>query len=231
MNKASPAKQRRGIVGPSLVVIAAILLLISLKLPLWQMRLEAPQYHGKEALHIAVHPNALRGDLGELAVLDRYIGVHIPPTLPQFKWLPGTLIAGAVLGMIAVLVPGLFRRRALLIVVAALIIALATAAVQAGSQMRDIGHNRDRHTALVGVKDFSPPFLGTTKIAQFEVSSRFGWGAWLIGAALTLQLGAAWLSRRLDRNPELKRSADSFIRVPRSISKIRADKAVRTPTS
>ena len=49
---------------------------------------------------------------------------------------------------------------------------------------------------LVGVKDFTPPFLGTSKIAQFTVSSRFGLGAWLIGGALALQLGAAWLSRR-----------------------------------
>ena len=67
--------------------------------------MEAPQYRGKEALQIAVHPNALRGDIRELSVLDQYIGVHIPPTLPQFSWLPAALIAGAVLGLAARLLP------------------------------------------------------------------------------------------------------------------------------
>ena len=75
------------------------------------MRLEAPQYREQEALHIAVHPNALRGDLKELTVLDQYIGVHIPPTLPQFKWLPGLLMAGAALGLVAAFLGTRLRSR------------------------------------------------------------------------------------------------------------------------
>lgn len=193
------------VVSFSLVVIAAALLLVSLKLPLWQMRMEAPQYRDEEALKIAVHPNAFRGDMRELTVLEHYIGVHIPPTLPQFRWLPGTLIAGAILGLIAVLLPLVIRRRALIVVVVSLVAALAVAAAQAMIQMHDIGHNRDQRTVLVGVKDFTPPFLGTTKIAQFEVSSRFGLGAWLIGAALALQLAAAWTSKQ-----RLKESNETF---------------------
>jgi len=176
--------------------VAAGLFFTSLKLPLWQMRMEAPQYRDEEALRIAVHPNALQGDIRELSVLDRYIGVHIPPTLPQFKWLPGTIIAGAILGIFAALLPLAVRRWALVIVVVALAAAFTGASVQAVNQMHDIGHNRDQHTPLVGVKDFTPPFLGTTKIAQFEVSSRFGLGAWLIGVAMLLQLGAAGWSRK-----------------------------------
>jgi len=179
----------------SFTVIASVLLLVSLKYPLWQMRLEAPQYRGEEALRIAVHPNAIRGDVRELSVLDQYIGVHVPPTLPQFKWLPATLIIGAVLTICAGFMPTKIRRLSLVISALALTAALATAAIQARSQIYNIGHNRDQHTPLAGVKDFTPPFLGTAKIAQFEVSSRFGLGAWLIGSALALECGAAWLSR------------------------------------
>jgi len=178
-----------------LTVLAAALLLASLKLPLWHMRLEAPQYRDEEALKIAVHPNSMRGDLRELSVLNQYIGVHVPPTLPQFKWLPATLIAGAALGFFASLLPGSFRRFALAAVVCAVAGALVFAAIQAKSQMYDIGHKRDQKTKLAGTKDFTPPFLGTTKIAQFTVSSRFGLGAWLIGGGLALQLGAAWVGR------------------------------------
>jgi hypothetical protein len=181
--------------------IASVLLLAALRLPLWEMRLEAPQYRDQEALRVAVHPDALRGDIKELSVLQQYIGVHIPPTLPQFKWLPGLLVAGAVLGFAASWMRVPARRRALTFVSGALAAALALAAVQAMFQIHDIGHRRDQKTVLVGVKDFTPPFIGTNKIAQFTVSSRLGLGAWLIGGALALQLGAAWLSRQRQTIP------------------------------
>jgi hypothetical protein len=70
------------------------------------------------------------------------------------------------------------------------------AAVQAQFQIHDIGHKRDQKTILVGIHDFTPPFLGTSKIAQFTVTSKFGAGAWLIGSALVLQLAAAGICRR-----------------------------------
>jgi hypothetical protein len=197
---AVPATIKKPAVGgliPLLFAAAAsALLLISLKLPLWQMRLEAPQYRDQEALHIAVLPHSMRGDLRELSVLDKYIGVHVPSTLPQFKWLPALLIAGAVAGFAGAFWPALLRRRVLTLVSCTLAAALACAAVQAMQQMRDIGHQRDQKTALIGVKDFTPPFLGTSKIAQFSVSSSFGLGSWLIAAGLVLQLGADWCGRR-----------------------------------
>jgi copper chaperone NosL len=179
-----------------MALVAGALLIASLKLPLWHMRLEAPQYREEEALKIAVHPNAMKGDLRELKVLNQYIGVHVPPTLPQFKWLPWAITAGAALGIGAILTRRSFRPKALALAASGMIVALGFAAIQACLQMHDIGHKRDQKTVLVGLHDFTPPFLGTTKIAQFTVSSRFGSGAWLIGTALSLQIAAAWLSQR-----------------------------------
>ena len=164
------------------------------------MKLEAPQYRGDEALEIAVLPHAFLGDLDELTVLNQYIGVHVPPTLPQFAWLPVVLTAAAALGFAGGFLPPWLRRRVLPGVSAALALALLAAAVQAKSQIHDIGHKRDQKPILTGVSDFTPPFLGTAKIAQFTVSSGFGPGAWLIGAALVLQLGAAGLSRSQKRS-------------------------------
>jgi len=191
-----PSHKMRRTLSYAFAVFGSILLLVSLKLPLWQMRLEAPQYKGPEALHIAVHPDSLRGDLRELTTLDQYIGVHVPPTLPQFKWLPALLIAGAVLGAGACFLRKSVRSLAFTFVSCALATGLALAAVQAMFQIHDIGHKRDQKTVLAGVKDFTPPFLGTTRIAQFTVSSQLGVGAWLVGGSLALQLGAAWLLRR-----------------------------------
>jgi hypothetical protein len=192
---AVPDRRYSRVVATALTLLAAISLFVSLKLPLWEMSLEAPQYRDEETLKIAVHPNSLRGDLKELSVLNQYIGVHVPPTLPQFKWLPATLVAAAALGFLASLMRGSIRRPMLTAVVGLLGVALLTAAVQAKSQIHDIGHKRDQKTKLAGIKDFTPPILGTSKIAQFTVSARFGLGAWLIGGAMALQLGAAWASR------------------------------------
>lgn len=179
-----------------LAVVASAMLLAGLKLPLWQMHMEAPQYRDEEALEVAVFPDHMTGDLAELAVLNQYIGVHVPEALPQFKWLPHALLSGAVLGLFAGFLPGAARRFSLVIVVCGLTAALGAAMIQAKSQMHDIGHNRDEKTVLTGVRDFTPPLLGTTKVAQFDVTSRLGAGAWLTGGALGLMVGGAWLSGR-----------------------------------
>lgn len=175
---------------------AALLLAASLRLPLWQMRMEAPQYRGDEALEVVVYPNAMRGDLGEIRVLNQYIGVHVPEELPQLKWLPGVLVGAAVLGIGAALLPAKARRRALPVVPALLALALLAAAAQAQWQMFEIGHRRDTKTVMVGVKNFSTPLVGTKRIAQFDVASTLGIGAYLAGLAMALQWAGAWVSKR-----------------------------------
>jgi hypothetical protein len=176
--------------------LAAILLIVSLRLPLWHMRLEAPQYRDEEALKIAVFPNRYGGDMREISVLNQYIGVHVPRALPQFDWLPALLASGAGLGLAASLLGVRFRRGALVLACGVIAAGVITAALQAKFQMHDIGHKRDQRTVLAGMHDFTPPFLGTSKIAQFTVTSSFGLGAWLIGAAMALQGGAALASRK-----------------------------------
>jgi hypothetical protein len=158
--------------------------------------MEAPQYRDEEALRVNVFAGSMNGDLREITVLNQYIGVHIPSVLPQSKWLPIALLAGAGLGILAGLLPRAARHGALIVVPAALAAAIAFAVFQAKQQMYDIGHKRDAHTKLARVQDFNPPFLGTAKIAQFTVTSWFGAGAYLIGAAIALQVGVAVLSRR-----------------------------------
>jgi hypothetical protein len=173
---------------------AATLLAISLRLPLWQLRMEAPQYREQEALKVAVYPGAMRGDLDEIKTLNQYIGVHIPDKLPQLGWLPAALVTAGLLGAAAALLPLPGRRWALAIIPTLLACALVGSAIQAQWQMYDIGHRRDHKTKLVGVKDFNTPLLGTARIAQFDVASSLGWGAYLAGAAIALQFVGACLS-------------------------------------
>lgn len=177
----------------ALAVVAGLLLAASLRLPLWQMRMEAPQYRGEEALRVRVYPGSMEGDLGEIAILNQYIGVTVPEVLPQSRWLPAAIISAAGLGVLAAWLPIRRRRAVLLIAPVMLSTLLLAAALQAQRQMHAIGHNRDTRTALKGVEDFTPPLLGSSKIAQFEITAGLGSGGYLIGAAVAIQFGLAWL--------------------------------------
>jgi hypothetical protein len=72
-------------------------------------------------------------------VLDQYIGVHVPPALPQFKWLPGLLVTGAAAWAYCWLFLGnTFRSRAMALLSCGLALALAVAAIQAMGRLHDI---------------------------------------------------------------------------------------------
>lgn len=190
------SKANRTMFSISLAFAAAGLLIGSLKLPLWHMRMVAPQYRDEEALRVNVFAGSMSGDLGEINTLNQYIGVHVPEVLPQSKWLPATLWAAGLGGILASFLPRKIRRASLVVVSVALAGAVSFAVIQAKLEMYDIGHKRDAHTKLARIQDFTPPFLGTAKIAQFTVSSKLGMGAYLIGAAIALQAVAAFVSRR-----------------------------------
>src|SRR5690606_35595117 len=104
------------------------------------------------------------GDIGELKVLNSYIGVHVPESLPQNRWLPAVIIGGGIAGAVCAFLPGVWRKRALFTVPALVTVLLVVAAVQAQMQMHDISTNRDEKSTLVGVQDFSTPLLGRTKV-------------------------------------------------------------------
>lgn len=186
---------KKFIVRLIMALAAGALLLASLRLPLWHMRMEAPQYRGKEALRVFVLPGSLHGDLKEIKVLNQYIGVSVPETLPQTRWLPGVLCIAAAFGIVGVLSPSRIRRYAVFSAAGLPAAAMVCAAVQAQVQMYRIGHDRNHHTALVGIKDFTPPLLGTRKLAQFELESQLGPGSFAIGAAVVLYAMAGIASR------------------------------------
>ncbi len=178
------------------VLAAGGLLTASLKSPVWHLRMEAPQYQGSEALRVHVYPGSMRGDLREIGVLNKYIGVRVPENLPQLRWLPVALLAAAALGVIALALPRGLRSPTLFSTATLLSVALLIAAAMAQRQMYRIGHDRDSHAALKGVPSFTPPILGRVKVANFEITTGLGGGALLIAAGVLFHVGAGVLSRR-----------------------------------
>lgn len=88
-----------------LLVAAAICLGVAQLLPLWQVRLVAPQY--PEGLGLLIRVNTVTGikpnDLQSINGLNHYIGMKViePGMIPELRWMPWILAALAVAGLVA----------------------------------------------------------------------------------------------------------------------------------
>jgi len=176
----------------TLLMLAALLLVVSVFLPYWRMTMFAPQY--PKGLRVEVFVNQLQGDVSEVDALNHYLGM--PPldeggrversistvTLMVF----GLLLVGAVFihnqwaGLLALPVlayPVVF--------LADLFFILYT-----------YGHSIDPKSALGGAIDpFTPPLLGEGVIGQFRTLAEFGPGFYLALAAVGVVVVGLWFHR------------------------------------
>jgi len=173
----------------ALMVGATVLVALTLVLPLWSTYMEAPQYHDEETLEVTVYAGRVAGDLDEITTLNQYVGVHLPLDTPELRASPWVLGGLVVLALLTLLAPLGWRRSAAAFL---LIVLLATAgggAVLLRQRLYEMGHVRDK-PIFEGVPDFTPPLLGSAKIANFTVTTRLRVGAWCyIAAGLLLGWG------------------------------------------
>lgn len=80
---ADESERKRYLVPTLLFAGAAILLIISIFLPYWEMELAAPQY--PKGLHITAYVNRLTGDVFEIDGLNHYIGMRPLDEAAQFE--------------------------------------------------------------------------------------------------------------------------------------------------
>lgn len=190
---------RRALVG------AAVLLAATLALPLWSTRMEAPQYKGDEALEVHVYAGRVHGDIHEIELLNQYVGVHLPLDTPELAAAPWVLGAFLATTLLALALPVPARRRTSLALCLLMVLVLAGGGALLQYRLYQMGHNRTP-TIMQGVPDFTPPLLGSRKIANFTARMSLGSGAWAYLGALFL---AAWSSRQaLDQNRPLPSQAE-----------------------
>lgn len=190
---------RRLLIGATALLIGALLL------PLWSTRMEAPQYRGPEALEIKVYAGRVLGDIREIELLNQYVGVHLPLDTPELKatpWVLGTLFA---LALASVIVRAEARRS-----IAAILLVLMLAVVLGGTaslqyRLYQMGHDRS-HSIMARVPDFTPPILGSKRIANFTVYMSLGAGAWAYAGAMFL---TGWALVKLRLRARNKLSLDS----------------------
>lgn len=187
------AHRARYLLPTILFTAAAILLLISLFLPWWQLKLEAPQYPA--GLYVHAYVNHLQGDVGEIDGLNHYIGMRPLNEAAEFE---RTISIIGIIGLTLLILAAVFvhnRWAALLTLPALLLPAIFLIDLQ--YWLANFGQNLDPTAPLSSsVKPFVPRVLGRSKIAQFGTIATPGPGLWLAIVASVLILIGLFFHRR-----------------------------------
>ena len=191
-----------------LVGAAALLLLLVYVLPLWHVRLVAPQY--PEGLGMAIHINTVKGatenDLNNINGLNHYIGMQrieadAIPELKIMPWIVGALIAGGLL------VAALGKRRLLYCWSGGFALLGVAGLVDFWRWEYDYGHNLDMEQAILKIPGMSyqPPLIGSKQLLNFTATSWPATGGMATMLAFVLGAVAVVLSVRARRAERAER--------------------------
>jgi hypothetical protein len=177
----------------ALLMFAALVLMISMMLPYWSMKMTAPQY--PKGLRVNVYVNHIEGDIREIDSLNHYLGM---PPLDEGGRLERSfsVIAIAALGLL--LMGGMFvhNQWAALFVLPVIgypVVFLA----DLWYILYTYGHSIDPKSALGGaIQPFTPPIFGEGKIGQFGTFASAEIGLILAVVAVLIALLGLWFHRQ-----------------------------------
>jgi len=181
--------ERRFVVLAALVLLPVFFLPV---LPIWTMKLWAPQY--REGLTLTIYTNTIRGNLDTINRLNHYVGMHdiSADQFREFSYLPQALSLFGLFALIAALV----NRRWFAILGWLGFTGFAIYMFwDFGSWLWHYGHDLDPRAALK-LPAFTPPVIGFERMANFKVLSLPGSGTVLLGIAWLRGPLTLWLERR-----------------------------------
>ncbi len=173
---------------------AAALVAISATLPLWTMKMEAPQY--RKGLFLHAYGTGMTGDLSELNILNHYIGMP-PVEAPAFE-MSMFPIGVAVLVGLSLLSP--FSRWLRRAAIAGMLLTPLVILADLQYRLYAFGHALDP-TAPIRLKPFTPLVIGETEMGNFESHAMVSWGFFCFLAAATLLIFAGRYAAGAGRAP------------------------------
>lgn len=176
----------------SLLMLAALLLMISIFLPYWSMIMIAPQY--PKGLKVDVYVNHLDGDTREIDQLNHYLGM---PPLDEGGQLERSISVVAIVALGLLLMAGVFvhNQWAAVLALPVLIYPFIFLA-DLWYILYRYGHSIDPTSPLgSAIEPFTPPLVGSGTIGQFGTQASFGPGLYLTLAASAVVLLALWFHR------------------------------------
>lgn len=187
--------------------LAVALLICVYVFPLWEIRLQAPQY--PQGLGIDIWVSKITGaephDLQNINGLNHYIGMKAiePDAIPELRFMKWVVAALVLFGAVV----ALLRRKALFAAWVVLAIALSGLGMWDFYKWEyDYGHNLDPSAAIkIPGMSYQPPLFGTKQLLNFTTSAWPGVGG--ICAMLAVGLAALALLRDLLRRRSSTRGA------------------------
>lgn len=173
--------------------LAALCFMISIFLPYWNMRLEAPQY--PKGLRVQTYVNRLEGDVREIDGLNHYIGMR---PLEEAAQLERSLSIALIFVTALLVVAAIYvhTKWAVLLTLPALVFPIFFVA-DMYFWMRNFGQNLDPTAALSNyIEPFVPPIFGEGLIGQFKTVASFGPGFYLACLGCVLILVGLYFHRR-----------------------------------
>lgn len=177
----------------ALLGLAAALFLVSVFLPYWSLRLNAPQY--PKGLFVHAYLNHLEGDVREIDGLNHYIGMRPLAEAAQLERSLSLIAVGALVLLVAGAIYIHNRWAALLCLPAVLYPIVFLADLQ--FWLASFGTNLDPKAPLSSSIDpFVPPVLGKGFVGQFSTVATPGIGLILAAVASCLVLAGLYYHRR-----------------------------------
>ncbi len=165
-----------------LLVLLLLPLAASFLFPLWQIRMEAPQY--PQGLSMDIYAYRLHGgndgrDIVEINNLNHYIGMRKidESGIPELGWIP---FAFGILALLVLRVAAVGNLRDLIDVSALLTYVTAFFFARFVLMLYRYGHDLDPKAAVT-VAPFMPVIVGTKQIANFTTHSHPHLGTLLVG--------------------------------------------------
>jgi len=168
-----------------LLIIGALALLVVVKVPMWRIDLNAPQY--PEGLRLFIYPDHLGGNVAIVNGLNHYIGMKPLHTADFFEFtiLPGIIIAFAVLFISTALIGKRWMLTSLLVL---FVIFGVVAMVDFWRWEYNYGHNLNPDAPIVvpGMA-YQPPLIGFKQLLNFGAYSVPALGGFLfLGVGILL---------------------------------------------
>lgn len=156
-----------------LFISAAMLLMVSLLLPYWVLRLKAPQF--PKGLTITAYVNRLTGDVGELEGLNHYVGLGSFQDAAPFE---RSIAIAAITVLAGLLIAALLiHSRWVLVLVLPAVLFPIIFLVDLQFWLWNFGNHLDPAAPLAAaVGKFTPPIFGPAEIAQFDTLALPGIG-------------------------------------------------------
>lgn len=182
----------------TILIVSAVMLSISIFVPIWRIELDAPQY--PEGLALLIFSNKLGGDVEIINGLNHYIGMQTlhAENFIEFTLLPYIIGAFALLMLFAAIVG---RKKLLYITFISFALFGVLAMVDFWRWNYNYGHNLDPHAAIIvpGMA-YQPPLLGYKQLLNFGAYSIPDMGGWLfIFSGIILMMAVIIETRMIEK--------------------------------